>query len=221
MSEMYKGTALERAEQIAREIAVTNVFESASIWNGISKGLHPQERTLEFHRLYSAPIHNEMPDVQMSHMSNERIAFRLSFILSECIELLDKGFGVKTEASFYSTKEGRARECFTFDPSDADISLCETIQFALDSAGLESRDIYETADALGDLNVVVNGFAIEIGLDMDAIDREIMASNFTKMGTDGRPIIGDGKTGPVGKVLKGPNYMEPQLKLIIETQEGN
>jgi hypothetical protein len=44
---------------------------------------------------------------------------------------------------------------------------------------------------------------------------EVCASNFTKAGADGKPIIGDGITGPVGKVLKGPNYMEPNLVMVL------
>lgn len=50
---------------------------------------------------------------------------------------------------------------------------------------------------------------------MDDVDREICASNFTKAGEDGQPIIGDGTNGPLGKVLKGPNFVEPQLALTL------
>ena len=72
-------------------------------------------------------------------------------------------------------------------------------------------------DALGDLNVVVNGFAIELGIDMKEIDREIYASNLTKLDDNGEAIIADGSDPryPAGKIIKGPNFIEPQIKTII------
>lgn len=158
---------------------------------------HPQDRTREFHEFYDAPIHEGPVTKDFGHMTDERVAFRVGFIIEELKELLSEGFGIGMEIVYHC-------------PGSAHDDILGAIQ-----ATPASRDLVEVVDALGDLNVVVNGFALELGVDMNAVDREICASNFTKMGADGNPIIGDGITGPVGKVLKGPNYMKPNIAAVL------
>lgn len=173
---------------------------------------HPQDRTMEFHRFYNAPIRNETPDRQFSHMDDARVAFRVSFLLSELFELLDKGLGINVKVLFIPQD---SHNFAGWDTGMNDASLCKAIHSCLAIIPDKRRNLIEVVDALGDLNVVVNGFAIELGVDMNAIDREIMASNFTKPDEDGQPIIGNGINGPEGKVLKGPNYMEPNIEAVI------
>jgi predicted HAD superfamily Cof-like phosphohydrolase len=74
-----------------------------------------------------------------------------------------------------------------------------------------SRDIVEMADALGDIIYVVCGFAIEAGIDLDAVVQEIQASNMTKMGEDGNPVRRED-----GKILKGPNYRKPDIAAVLK-----
>ena len=50
-------------------------------------------------------------------------------------------------------------------------------------------DPVETADALGDLNVVVNGTGIEFGLPMPFVNVEIFLSNMSKLDEKGEPIV--------------------------------
>lgn len=173
---------------------------------------HPQQRTVAFHRFYGQPIHGSAPTRTFEHMSDERVAFRVAFILSEVGELLRKGLGV----SLNVTLSGKDKEGNWFSSDEMfseEDDVCKYLAQMLEFAG--NRNLIETVDALGDLNVVVNGFAIELGVDMKLVDQEVCASNFTKAGKDGKPIIGDGTTGPVGKVMKGPNYVEPQLALTL------
>lgn len=74
-------------------------------------------------------------------------------------------------------------------------------------------DIVEIADALGDLLYVVFGAAIEHGIDLEPIVDEIHESNMSKLGADGKPIYrGD------GKILKGPNFFQPAIMLLLERQ---
>lgn len=178
----------------------------------IGYGLHPQERTLAFHHFFGAPVRSQRPDREFSHMSDERVAFRAAFILSEAFELLEKGLGLKLSLNIEDdAAEGEAVFLDVHGPE-----FCKLLAWHLSHGmGKDNRDLVEVADALGDLNVVVNGFAIELGIDMQVVDREVCASNFTKAGEDGLPIIGDGTNGPVGKVLKGPNFVEPQLGFIL------
>lgn len=157
---------------------------------------HPQVRTLAFHEFYGAPIRSQQPDRTFSHMDNQRVAFRTAFILSEVFELMFDGLGL-----------------FAGMPMPTHAEIMEQCLKDLEEGS--KRDLVKVADALADLNVVVNGFAIELGIDMRLVDQEICASNFTKADENGRPIIGDGTNGPLGKVLKGPNFVEPQIATVL------
>lgn len=71
-------------------------------------------------------------------------------------------------------------------------------------------DLVETADALGDLDYVVQGGFLAFGLPASQITQEIHRSNMTKLGADGKPIL-----APDGKVVKGPNFQEPRIADVI------
>lgn len=73
-----------------------------------------------------------------------------------------------------------------------------------------SPDLVAVADALGDLDVVVNGAGIRHGFDMQAISREVFRSNMSKLGEDGKPIF-----RADGKILKGPGFTEPALATVL------
>lgn len=74
-------------------------------------------------------------------------------------------------------------------------------------------DLVGVADALGDLLWVVFGTAVEYGIDMVPVFEEIARSNFSKLGEDGKPVL-----RADGKILKGPNFFEPDLKTVLEDQ---
>lgn len=188
----------------ARAMQVTMAPDRADIIEkGLRDNLHPFTRTLQFHRFYDAPIMRGFPDRRISHMSDDRLAFRLGFMVEEMKEIFRDAFGIEMRVEYFTDYGTEREDCF------GESLLADALQ----ASG--KRDIIELADGLGDLNVVVNGFAIEAGIDMNQVDKEIAASNFTKADDDGNPIIGDGVTGPVGKVMKGPNYMKPQLERVL------
>lgn len=68
-----------------------------------------------------------------------------------------------------------------------------------------------TADAIGDSIYVLHGQAISMGIPMERVMRAIHLSNLSKLGLDGRPI-----KRPDGKILKGPNFKEPDLSFLPE-----
>ena len=72
-------------------------------------------------------------------------------------------------------------------------------------------DLVEVADALADLVYVVIGAAITYGIPFDAIFKEVQRSNMSKLNKHGMPIYRDD-----GKVLKGPNFTEPDIKGILD-----
>ena len=75
---------------------------------------------------------------------------------------------------------------------------------------IENRDMVEVADALTDLLYVIYGAGHSFGIDLDECYLEVHRSNMSKLGADGRPI----KSGN-GKVMKGPDFFEPNLKDIL------
>lgn len=178
--------------------------------DNLSYNRHPQERTRAFHEVFGAPIADKRPDATFSHMDDQRVAFRASFILSEAFELLEKGLGLNIR---FSAQAGNGHPHHAYSSHNS--GLCDAILGAMRDGG--RRDLKEVFDALVDLNVVVNGFAVELGVDMKAGDQECYASNLTKLDENGQPIVADENhpTQPAGKILKGPNFVEPQLDHLL------
>jgi len=77
--------------------------------------------------------------------------------------------------------------------------------------GLGRSSLLEVADALTDILYVVYGAGHAFGIDLDDCFNEVHRSNMTKLGEDGRPVYRDD-----GKVMKGPNYEEPNLLPFVE-----
>ena len=70
--------------------------------------------------------------------------------------------------------------------------------------------LVDVADALTDLLVVIYGAGHAFGIDLDECFKEVHRSNMSKLGTDKKPIYRND-----GKVLKGPNYKEPNLTVTM------
>ncbi len=74
-------------------------------------------------------------------------------------------------------------------------------------------NLVEIADALGDMLYILCGTIIEHGLQhkIEAVFEEIQRSNMSKLGMDGKPIYRED-----GKVMKGPNYFQPDIQKILD-----
>jgi predicted HAD superfamily Cof-like phosphohydrolase len=75
---------------------------------------------------------------------------------------------------------------------------------------LKDNDIVEVADALTDILYVTYGAGLAFGIDLDKCFAEVQRSNMTKLGEDGKPLYRED-----GKIKKGPNYEEPNLKSVL------
>lgn len=77
---------------------------------------------------------------------------------------------------------------------------------------LENRDVVAVLDALTDLQYVLDGAYVSLGLHRwkDAAMREVHRSNMSKLGADGKPV-----KRADGKVLKGPGYSPPNLQRVL------
>ena len=76
---------------------------------------------------------------------------------------------------------------------------------------MKTKDLKEVADALTDILYVTYGAGCAYGIDLDKCFKEVQRANMSKLGKDGKPIYNE-----KGKVMKGPNYSEPDLKQFIE-----
>lgn len=72
------------------------------------------------------------------------------------------------------------------------------------------NDIVGVADALADLMYVVIGAALEYGIPLDTVFNEVHRSNMSKLDENGKPIYRED-----GKVLKGPNFTEPDIRGVM------
>ena len=76
---------------------------------------------------------------------------------------------------------------------------------------MKTKDLKEVADALTDILYVAYGAGCAYGIDLDKCFKEVQRANMSKLGKDGKPIYNE-----KGKVMKGPNYSEPNLKQFVE-----
>ncbi len=76
---------------------------------------------------------------------------------------------------------------------------------------MKTKNLKEIADALTDILYVTYGAGFAYGIDLDKCFKEVQRANMSKLGEDGKPIFNE-----KGKVMKGPNYLEPNLKQFVE-----
>ena len=90
---------------------------------------------------------------------------------------------------------------------------CDLIKEELNELehAMKTKNLKEVADALTDILYVTYGAGYAYGIDLDKCFKEVQRANMSKLGTDGKPVYND-----KGKVMKGPNYSEPNLKQFVE-----
>lgn len=112
----------------------------------------------------------------------ERMNMRMRLIAEEFAELMGAVYGPRARAII----EAATAEAVAADEGE--------------------RDVIEAADALADLVYVVYGMAIESGMNLDSVLAEVQASNLSKLMPDGSVKLRED-----GKVLKGPNFFQPNI----------
>lgn len=195
----------------------TKVFETTAYHAAKALDLPPElgldnpdwvAKVQGFHDLFAVPMGSEQQglDDAFNHMDNARVAFRLGLVIEEVKELFKDGFGIDLIIN-YTVKDSLQIEPWNnFQFAEKDLRP------ALDRAEHEGfhRNGVETADASGDIVYVLIGMMLEKGYDLRKVITEIHASNLTKLGADGKPIYRED-----GKVLKGPNYVKPNIRAAL------
>lgn len=193
-------TALAAAVDLVKTMprAVARMIELS-----LAPNVSTHERVKTFQLLYGQPV-----PLQPVMLNKADLYRRLHFILSEYAEVLKASGGCFS----YDSYEDGKRVVRLVHAKDLNIQLDPDHPF----------DTIEVLDGLGDIVYVCHGMAIEMGHNLDPVIREIHASNMTKMGADGKPIINKVNSGdrtiegePEGKVLKGELYTRPQIATAI------
>ena len=112
--------------------------------------------------------------------ADDRVRLRLALIAEEFFEALT-ACGVNFGAAAFDVREG------------------------IEDWGTKAN-LPELADALADLDYVIEGTRLEFGIDGGPIAAEVHRSNMSKLGADGKPIKNE-----IGKVVKGPNFTPPDI----------
>jgi len=75
------------------------------------------------------------------------------------------------------------------------------------------NSLIDIADALGDKLYILCGTILKHGMQhiIEEVFEEIHASNMSKLGKDGKPVLRED-----GKILKGPGYHKPDLSKFIK-----
>jgi predicted HAD superfamily Cof-like phosphohydrolase len=151
-----------------------------------------QAQVREFHEKFGVKINENptMPELK------ERI-LRANLILEEALEFVE-AMGLKLEIV-----DGLDYTSFPVD------QFCK---IKLTDKG--GSDLISAADAIADLNYVVAGAAVTMGLDTEKLGDEVHRSNMSKVWPDGTVHHRESD----GKVLKPPTYSPPDLESIIYPQ---
>ena len=99
-------------------------------------------------------------------------------------------------------------------PSDKIVKLrYDLIKEELDEfeEAIKTKNLTEVADSLTDILYVTYGAGIAFGIDLDKCFDEVQRSNMSKLGKNRKPIYNEH-----GKVMKGPDYFQPNLKKFVE-----
>lgn len=158
------------------------------------------DKVREFYEKYQQEqfLADDGAAASLEDMGNDRVDLRMKLIAEEFFELIAAVYNEQAAYELESAWNGLFSDGVTDE---------------------RRNDVIAAADATGDLRYVIEGFDLEAGIPAEKVFDEIHSSNLSKLGKDGFPIISDGTLKPKGKILKGEDFFEPDLKAVIEGRE--
>jgi predicted HAD superfamily Cof-like phosphohydrolase len=120
---------------------------------------------------------------------------------------------IEAQVRQFNTTYGKAMSDKPRLPTEPEANLMHSLileELMELNQAIDDKNMIEVADALADIIYVAAQQATVIGMPVDALLREVQRSNLSKLGENGKPIYrGD------GKVLKGPNFSEPDITSVL------
>lgn len=157
----------------------------------------------QFHEKFGHPALDVPNDANLNDPKLRKL--RVLLVAHELAELCQ---GLAVDLAFCYAHDGMDKLTGK-ELESAAISWCTPVDTAAEE--LTPPDMVKTADALGDLDVVVQGAHLVFGLPGPSIIAEIHRSNMSKLGADGLPLY-----NADGKILKGPNYQEADVATVVQ-----
>lgn len=185
-------TKLEEANQLADEATLEasrlrTELDSRTFYLNQATSGSTAELTRAFHEAFGHPVREVPTEIPTA---NEAL-LTLALIEEEYMELVEALFpnhAAKHESTIVDIiRNSVPGPGETYDP-----------------------DLVAAADAVADLDVVVNGAGLRMGLPMKELAREVSESNMSKLGADGAPIYDEN-----GKIAKGPNFRQPDIEAVL------
>lgn len=166
-------------------------------------------------KMYNLPI-NSVPHLEphllcSSKLAAEEPSSRIENFLKTLQEELDEGQDIKANLVLLEARK-RGHKNTTFGSSGhAALAKQEVDDF-------EVKCMTDLADWFGDMVVYIRSEALKFGIPLEEVLTAIMASNFSKLGADGNPIINAN-----GKFEKGPGFKPPEqyIQHIIVGYKNN
>ena len=144
-----------------------------------------REQVTEFHRTFGQPT-GDVPKVP----ADDRVRLRLRLIAEEFFELLEACLNWPG-ANGEEFSDAKAKVAMVIDMCEVDVALPEA------------------ADALADIAYVVEGSALEFGVNSEAVLAEVHAANMRK--------VGGGKEAG-GKIKKPEGWTAPDVEGVLKAQ---
>lgn len=142
----------------------------------------------EFHEKFDYPVRKEVTE-----LTTEELRFRLSLIMEEALEVL----------------EAALPEDATTTTDHKFAAVRALVMLMVTEATTETLDVPAFVDGLGDLDYVVEGTRLYLGVNGPEIAAEIHRANMAKTGG---PRRGD------GKALKPEGWTPPDIEGVLRKQ---
>lgn len=190
MKRVKKERPLSRVARDARRAALATVPRYEGLRGVASSTL--REHVRAFHERFGHPVRTVPAEPSKSEMQ-----FRLRLIAEEFFELL-AACEIWPKADIGRHAELHAKDI-----------ILEAIEY--DFSG--TIDLPEVVDALGDLDFVIEGTRLVIGVDGEPVMAEIQRANMSK-----EPVLKDGKPDPLAKPTKPEGWKPPDVTGVLARQ---
>ncbi len=150
---------------------------------------HPRsiELVREFHEAFGV----ECADAPTPSTNAVRV-LRVMLIAEELVELCD---ALAITLRIDTGRQANRFKAFSYGGSDSEPT---------------DIDMAEVADALADLDYVIQGSNLAFGIPAAEVTAEVHMANMSKLGSDGKPVL-----LPSGKITKGPMYTPPDVARVL------
>jgi predicted HAD superfamily Cof-like phosphohydrolase len=175
---------------------------------GVKRSYSLQEQVIEFHKAFDHPI-VETPTIP----SDNRVRFRARFILEEALEFV--------EACFEPSSAGGLGICSGRPiAAGAQLAVAREMLTRLIENAKVTVDLPKAADALADIDYVVEGSRLEMGLEGGGIAREVHRSNMAKTVLCAK-CNGLGTKTPVPSMFNGPcPACDGKGRVLLKREDG-